>query len=134
MQDFSKDKIGTPVWDFNYGWGNITDIDDGMYPIGVSFVNCNFRQFTDDGREDINRNQTLFYDEIKFEIPLKPLPKLEIDTKVIVWDDDEHTKSKRYFSNFNKNGHIMCFRNGATSWSEEVTTMWDNWKLAEVGE
>lgn len=69
------------------------------------------------------------WDEIKYEVPTKPLPDIEIDTPVIVWDFPQD-KHRRYFSNFT-NGKIRCFLGGKTSWSsvDGSTQRWENWEL-----
>jgi hypothetical protein len=72
----------------------------------------------------------LFWNE--FEIPskafIKPLPKLEVDAKVLVWNDSSEIKEKRYFSHFNK-GRIYCYEQGCTSWSGTTAHDWDNWEI-----
>jgi hypothetical protein len=75
----------------------------------------------------------IFWNE--FEIPkeafMKPVPDLEVDTKVLVWDNGKTVKERRYFSHFDKNGNIYCFNNGVTGWiAKNATTIrWDNWEL-----
>lgn len=83
---FSDAKVGDRAWSFEYGWGTITHVFyENEYPIIFkSDTNkiCNFRV---DGKRDINDiNPSLFWNEIKIEIPEKPfdledeLKKLEI--------------------------------------------------------
>lgn len=77
-------------------------------------------------------NPTLFWDEVKFE---KPRPQLEVDAKVIVWDEDGK-KYKRHFSHFDEEGRLFAFSLGQTSFTSEArpevwVTAWDNWELAE---
>lgn len=131
---FSKAKIGDKVWNPELGWGEIESIEENeitiiftkKYHKNYRLVNKKTGKYNED---DIN--PTIYWQE--FKIPqsafIKPLP---IDTKVIVWnnDDIEH-KHKRYFSHFDDNGKICCFLNGATSWSNDKDiTAWDNWELA----
>jgi hypothetical protein len=61
------------------------------------------------------------------------LPKLEVDTKVLVWDSYGKIKLKRYFSHFDTKGVIYCFIDGLTSWTGygQLPTKWDNWELAD---
>lgn len=71
---FRDAKVGDRAWSFEYGWGTITHVFYGKeYPIIFkSDTNriCNFRF---DGKKDINDiNPSLFWNEIKFEIPEKP--------------------------------------------------------------
>jgi hypothetical protein len=131
---FSNAKVGDKVWSVSYGWGEIHYIEKegGVYPLSVEFVK-DYVTYTLSGKEQDYENQTLFWNE--FEIPesayKKPLPKLEVDTKVLVWDAymDKGKARKRYFKEFNKNGNIVCFTEGATSFSAEAWTVWDNWEL-----
>lgn len=79
-----------------------------------------------------NINPTLFWDEVKFSIPKKPLPNLKIDTKVIVWNDEESVKYKAYLKSVNNDGKIVCFANGTTSFSSSgEVSEWDNYELVE---
>jgi hypothetical protein len=56
---------------------------------------------------------------------------LAVDTKVLVWDDGDTIKERRYFSHFNNNGTICCFNSGTTGWvtKNATTVRWDNWEL-----
>ena len=129
---FSNAKVGDKVWSITYGWGEI--IKGGCctsYPLSVKFIN-DYVRYTFSGKQYQSQNQSLFWNE--FEIPesayKKPLPKLEVDTKVLVWDDyDEDVKYRRYFKCFNEDGVIVCFADGATSFSSESGKVWDNWEL-----
>lgn len=135
---FSNAKVGDVVWSSMYGMGVISDIrESSSYPIYAIFeklnkFNAKFdTSYSISGTRGDSEYQTLFWQE--FEIPkeafVKPLPKLEVDTKVLVWDNDTDYKHKRYFSRF-EYGKIVCFDGGATSWSEGTdTTTWNNWKL-----
>lgn len=126
MTTFETTKVGDNVWDFILGWGKIETIDKSeTYPIGVRFNNRDVhRSFTLSGKAYIHTNRTLFWGKIKFEIPTQPLPRFEIDTPLIVWDDPER-KYKRYFSHYGENSEIYCFNDGATSWSASDTTAWN---------
>ena len=67
-----------------------------------------------------------------FEAPTKPLPDLEVDAKVLVWNDT-HEKNRRHFSHFS-NGRIYTFDNGTTSFTRlhaKSMTGWPYWELAE---
>lgn len=128
---FADIKVGDKVWDIRQGWGVVCGLTQRIdYPIDVEFGE-EYNSYTRGGfchLDDIN--PTLFWDEIKIEVPPKPLPDLSVDTKVIVWNKTT-PKTKRYFSHFNASGKIMCFANGMTSWLMEQTTEWDDWELAE---
>lgn len=136
MTTFETAKIGDRVWCMRSGWGEIRGIHCARsYPISVYFLNDEFKEYTADGfydEDDIQ--QTLFWDEVVIEAPVKPLPDLVVGAKVLVWDNGyengyEH-RVKRHFSHF-KNGDCHTFDLGHTSWTGGSTTAWDNWELAE---
>ena len=86
---FSNAKVGDRVWGFTKGWATIINTEYGgdgcIYPILVRYSNGDNECYTRCGKlyeDDIY--QSLFWDEIKFDIPKKPLPKLEVDAKVLV--------------------------------------------------
>lgn len=55
--------------------------------------------------------------------------KVKVDTPILVSNDNKKWY-KRYFAKF-ENGNVYAWRNGATSWSTEITTDWKYAKLAE---
>lgn len=130
---FENAKVGDKVWCITSGWGEVRGIDfSKAYSIGVYFTSDEFKTYTVDGRytED-DLNQTLFWDEVVFEAPSKPLPKLNVDDKVLVWDDGDTNKCKRYFSHFD-GSKVACFDSGCTSFSTPHryrVTYWDNFEL-----
>ena len=127
---FKNAKIGDKLYSMEDGWGVLEDITDSDYPLIVQFK---FQRvgFTIDGKRwKLSKNQTLFWDKIEFEVPKRPLPDLKVDTKVIVWNSGE-PKKKRHFKKFNKDGDIICFAHGATSWTMSGTFTWKYWELAE---
>jgi hypothetical protein len=136
---FKDAKVGDKVWDFIYGWGEIKKMNSIArqgFPMEVLFICDEDSEFyTYGGKEITEYNQTLFWDE--FEIPkeayIKPLPKLETDTEVIVWSPPRYKAHKRHFSHFTRKGKMACFTNGLTSWTSDKdhTTIWDNWELAD---
>jgi len=130
---FKNYKVGDKVWKYGVGWIEITEINnDSIYQIICSDGNT----YSIEGEYRISDSlPSIFPNE--FQIPkeafIKPLPKLEVDTKVLVWDDNS-PKVKRYFSHFSKDGKIVCFTGGATSWSANGAAyihLWDNWELAQ---
>ena len=103
-------------------------------PFEVEFIDDNCCSYTYGGKYNVkDASQTLFWQ--KFKIPeeayIKPLSKLEVDTKVLVWRKGETEKHKRYFSHFDGD-MIYCFGSGSSSWnSNGLTTHWSNWELYE---
>lgn len=84
---FEDAQVGDRVWDFLCGWGTITNINKNeYYSMKIKFNNYrnHYETYTLDGKSYVENNPSLFWDEIKFEIPEKPfdleseLKKLEI--------------------------------------------------------
>lgn len=124
-------KVGDKVWDTRKGWGVVDEMRySNEYPILVNFGH-DYESYTLEGyyfEDDVN--PSLFWDEIVIEAPPKPLPKLEVDTKVVVLDNDG-SKINRYFSHFDKDGVLCAFDGGRTSWTGVSTSAWNSWELAE---
>ena len=131
MTTFEDAKVGDRAWDITKGWTEIKSINhNSIWPICTT----SGLSYTFEGKimaEDLN--PSIFWDEIKFEIPPKPLPKLEVDTKVLVRDTLSSEPLRRYFSHFEKNGQIATFAEGRTSWSvqNKPTIVWEYWELAK---
>lgn len=130
---FKNAKAGDKAWSIQAGWGTICYISKGRpYPIEFkSDVNNKEYFFTYNGMyKEIDTNPTLFWNEFKIpkEAFIKPLPDLKIDTKVIVWNE-ENKKFKRHFSHF-KDGIIYCFNDGRSLWNAiDNSEYWNNWEL-----
>lgn len=130
---FADIKVGDKVWDIIRGWGVVTTLMVcPTYPIKVEFEH-GVGTYTRDGYsilEDVN--PSLFWDEIKIEAPQKPVPLLEVDTKVVVWLPNIGMKIYRHFSHFDEYGFLYVFIDGRTSFTSDGTThRYDNWELAE---
>ena len=130
---FADVQVGDDVWDICKGWGVVDElICSSDYPIIVDFVD-EYETYTLDGYYFVGDvNPSLFWDEIEIKAPPKPpLPKLEVDTKVIVWSS-AGVKTPSYFSHFDKDGVLHAFFGGQTSFtSDSDTTAWDYWVTAE---
>lgn len=70
---FKNAKVGDRAWSFEYGWGTITHIFYGKeYPIIFKSDTNKICNIMIDGKRDVKDiNPSLFWDEIKFEIPKK---------------------------------------------------------------
>lgn len=129
---FENAKVGDRVWCLYYNkWLTITDINmEYKYPIQTDL-----NSYTIDGRINMeSRGRLLFWNEVVITPPPKPLPRLEVDTKVLVWDTSHTEKTKAYFSHFDKHGKAVTFRYGRTSWSrnnDETLFTWQHWELAK---
>lgn len=80
--NIKKEDIGRKVWDFNYGWGEIVNFSNGQHPVDVKFIKYQ-ATYVIGGREFETRNQSLFWDELKFDIPEKP--KIMVKKTVEAW-------------------------------------------------
>lgn len=134
----SDAKVGDSVWSIREGWGKVKARLTlyTPYPLSIEFENGTCRAYTLWGLYNItDRNPTLFWDEIQFETPEKPLPQLEVDAKVIVWDQGE-PKYKRHFSHFDEEGRLFAFNDGRTGFTSEDSpeagvTHWGKWEVAK---
>jgi hypothetical protein len=134
---FENATAGDRVYNFPRGWGTIISVQykyfsDGIqYPIKVQFDHKDrISHYTVEGRRYSNV-QELFWDEVSIEAPIKPLPELEVDTKLLVWNDDDDILYRRHFAYF-KDGKAYCYSNGKTSWtaySDEHVSEWDNYRV-----
>lgn len=127
MTTFEDAKVGDKVWCAYYGWQIITNINkDAKYPLVIK----EYITYTYDGRMNTDHNRTLFWDEVVITPPEKPLPKLEVDTKVLVWKHGSY-KTKAHFSHFDSDNKICVFSSGRTSWTKDNNTQaWNFWELA----
>lgn len=133
---FTNVKVGDRVWCFMRKWGTVVEVGNiqkESYPILVNFDNRTKDTYTKNGvlHAAHSDQPILFWDEINFEIPKKPLPKLEVDTKVLVWDVDKpKNKLVRYFCSFDASGRVVVFQHGTTSFScEGYTEIWSEWEV-----
>jgi hypothetical protein len=126
-----KINVGDKVWDIHHGWDVVIYLHSDLeYKIET---NSDF--YTSEGQYySSDTFPTLFWNE--FEVPkrafIKPLPDLRVDTKVLVWNNGDTIKERRYFSHFYE-GEMYCFTNGVSGWTTKsaITTSWDYWELYE---
>ena len=101
---FRNAKTGDKVWDFLYGYGKVLEVDKDELWVEFDESLCidQKRVYTFDGKlRGVGYPQTLFWNEIKFEIPKKPfdleseLRKLKIvefkkdkQNYFLLWDSD----------------------------------------------
>lgn len=80
---FEKAKVGDRVFSSVYGWGTIDDTNcNNNYPIHVNFGSHYHDTYTFEGYNDKKLPyRTLFWDEIKFEIP--EMPKRMVKVKKV---------------------------------------------------
>lgn len=132
---FESAVMGDDVWDIQHGWGTIYAVNpNDDFPIKVTFDNFD-ESYRYSGQAwawigSRTLSQTLFWDRVVIEAPVKPTPDLEVDTKVLVWNNP-NIKNRRHFSHF-KHGRIYTFDDGSTSFTNpdgESVTGWRNWEL-----
>lgn len=130
---FETAKVGDKVWSSASGWGTVKAIDDSEYPITVYYEDGASDTYTVEGFLFKDGGlQVLFWNEIVFDAPVKPMPDLEVDAKVFVWGRDGGEKKKRYFSHYGFNGSVICFNGGHTSWfGDKNLEEWANWEAVE---
>ena len=129
---FETAKVGDRVWSITKGWGEIFRIDKrSEYPLYVKYDSTGYDTFTFGGYLlESYVMRSLFWDEVVIDAPAKPMPVLQVDAKVLVWEDGSRTKYCRHFSHF-KNNNIYVFDKGLSSWTTTVTSGWGHWELAE---
>lgn len=128
-------EVGDKVFSYQLQkYGKVMVKDKNGYVVNFSetgndkFSNLSYRL---DGKHSNQGGRDIFFDEVKIVPPPRPLPKLEKDTKVLVWKDGaENSKVKRYFSHFSDSKKCVVFTRGCTSWSQTEIEIWDNWELA----
>lgn len=134
---FETAKVGNYVWDIQHGWGTVYAVNpNDDFPIKVTFDNFKER-YRYSGQAwawvgSSTLSQSLFWGEVVIEAPVKPMPDLNVDAKVLVWGNN-NIKHRRHFSHF-KNGQIFTFDSGSTSFTklhDDSVTGWPNWELPE---
>lgn len=136
---FSKAVDGDRVFCIRKGWGTIeSNHHNGTtaYPVRVNFdVGGEVVGYTTSGKYiSDDMFQSLFWNEVSFKIPEKPVPKLAVDTKLLVWNKDSKNKLPRYFSRYDEFGRVCAFRGGMDSWSDGGKfndICWPHWDLVE---
>lgn len=130
---FRDVKISERLYSFEYGWGVVISINKGKFPLQLQFDHSIVSfAYTFDGKGTrMAKNQTLFWDEVKFDIPKKPMPDIDIDTRVLVWDEGDEGKKRMHFKGFTETGRVKCFSGGNTSWTswDDEGVEWDYWEL-----
>lgn len=129
---FEDVQVGDYVWDSRKGWGVVDElVHSSHFPIRVDFGH-DYDSYTLDGFYSIDDvHPSLFWGEIELKAPPAPMPELEVDTEVVVWQDDG-SKVRRHFSHFSEDWVLHAFVGGQTSFTGGgKTTAWDNWVIAK---
>ena len=96
MAYFDNVKLGYRVWSFEYSWGTVIKLENCYFVVNFDNKDIGSVRYTFDGKKfgdsTASINRTLFWDEVKIEIPEKP--KIEL-------------KEKEYFIDF-AHGWKLC--------------------------
>lgn len=67
------------------------------------------------------------------ELGIVDWSKVPVDTPVRVWNNESTTKEKRHFAGY-KNGYVLTWSHGGTSWSspKHCVSEWDHAELVEL--
>ena len=82
---FRNAKIGDKVWDFVYGEGTVTGINEcEQYPLTVTFKDGSSATFSYEGKYNLDYNQSLFWDRFEFTPPIKPFDLVDYLKKNLI--------------------------------------------------
>ena len=136
--DFSNAKVGDNVFCIINGEGVITNIFyNSTYSILVQFDKIN-NIYTINGYAFINNIiPSLYYNKFEIKIPeeayMKPIPDITVDTPMLVWNDIDGYRHKRYFKEWSINNRPICFSDGQTSFSTlGNASEWDNYEIINL--
>jgi len=102
---FADAKVGDRVWSIEFGWGRVINTNfDHSFPILVEFEEKKFSvSYTPFGQRFLETKQTLFWDEIKFEIPAKPKKKVRKEFFMNIYNpSDEYYYNGGLFNSYNE--------------------------------
>ena len=138
---FENVQAGHRVWDIIRGHGTTEGrCCYGCYNfLKVLFDSGVSGYYFDDGKMregGLPGARTLFWQEVTIIAPPKPLPKLAVDTKVLVWNEGSQQRYKSHFAAWSDEGHMLCWHAGKTSFTgaDFGALTWDFYQLAEGGE
>ena len=105
---------------------NIDNIKKNYNIKSIITITTRGNDFEQDDNNDNNDNN----DIIVVDNREKAKETLQVDDKVLVWNNDDPMKLKRHFSRFNDEGKMCTFKLGATSWSSNNgESVWDNYLI-----
>ncbi len=131
--DFTKLPIGTQV-ETAWGPGKIVSIkgNDSSHPVEVSISEDDVVTYTADGKYySENTHPTLFLAPFKWPTQEQPKPpplKLAIDYPIMMRNYDDESWGHGHFAGW-KDGKVTTFTGGRTSFTENVTIDWEQWRL-----
>lgn len=136
---FETAKVGDRVFSLVAGWTEISKLDVGMnYPITVQRVGDQFpceAQFLLNGKLRDSGEQILFWDEIKFDVPKKPVEVPAKDTVVRVRQNTCTSWQLRHTTgSATTDGFLYCYNDGRSSktvFSEQDKYPWKLWEVVD---
>jgi hypothetical protein len=95
---FENARVGDRVWSVRYGHATITALHiDPDYPVVVKFdKQINFKTYTIQGKETERELQTLFWQEIKFEVPEQP-SRMKLINGIEIPDISFHPEARKHY-------------------------------------
>lgn len=133
-------KVGDKVWNIlSKDWEIITEID--LDANSEFTIETNYEFYTSEGKTSVKHTMPTIYPN-KFELVIpteayqKPLPKLVVNTEVIVWNDNKpDERYRRHYSSFTPDMRLSCFADGTTSFTQKLLGIalehWDNYEIYE---
>jgi hypothetical protein len=128
--DFTKVPIGTKV-ETVWGPGKIVLTNNkNPYPVMVTLDNSDAAEmYTADGRYVTHEKRpTLFLAPFEWPTQDHPLLDLPVDTPIMVRNHEYESWGHRHFAAW-KYGKVTTFTDGRTSFTENVTIDWEQWRL-----
>lgn len=79
---------------------------------------------------EMKKNELL---DIAEELGIIDWSKVPVDTPVRVWNNESTTKERRHFAGY-KNGYVLTWSHGGTSWSspKHCVSEWDHAELVKL--
>jgi hypothetical protein len=95
---FENAKVGDRVWSVRYGHGAVAAVySDPNYPLVIKFERyVNSKSYTFQGNENHHELQTLFWQEIKFEVPKQP-PRMKLINGIEIPDISFHPEARKHY-------------------------------------
>jgi hypothetical protein len=131
--DFTKVPIGTQV-ETAWGPGKIVSINgnDSLHAVEVSISEDDVVTYTADGKYySEHTHPTLFLAPFEWPTQEQPeplLPDLAVDAPIMVRNYEYESWGHRHFAAW-KYGKVTTFTGGRTSFTENVTIDWEQWRL-----
>lgn len=81
IKEFDEFEVGDRVWDIKYGWGEVVSIDEyNLFSVKVVFERLT-KLYSKNGKDTIDKNRTLFFEEIKIPESATKRPRWRAEKK-----------------------------------------------------